>query len=231
MSINTTRNFIYIIGWARGGTTLAKNLFCCFEDTWVAPGPERDTYKDVPFEVKASNIVIKLHFDSQDLDSLQRLYKRGNGKLLFLIRDPRDTVVSNCETNPIPGSYIDTQSGESLYNNCTLVNEAMGVLSPLLVRYEDLCQNPDEVQQEIANYFGLKIKYPFSQGHLHYRRMEEDEHVGAMRGGYGKDPLRPIDTTSVGTWVEHKSKEIAIEFSNIPAIKAFLSRFYENRNS
>ncbi len=37
--------YICIIGWARGGTTLAKNLFSCFNDTWITPEGEGPNFK------------------------------------------------------------------------------------------------------------------------------------------------------------------------------------------
>lgn len=215
------KNYVLIVGGSRGGTTLAKNLFSCFEDVWLAPGGEKESrlilLNGVPSEVTESNIVLKTHYNQFDRDRLLLAREQAGGKVLFLIRDPRDTVVS----------YINTDGDWNyLQGNCALVCEVIDEIDPLLIRYEDLCRFPDETQQKIADYYGLEIAHPFSRGNERYQPIEEDFHVGSMRGGYDKDPLRSIDTASIGMWKTHAGREQAEEFANIPEVAAFIERFY-----
>lgn len=221
-------NYISIIGWARGGTTLVKNLFSCFEDTWISPGSEIDNIKmfweGIPSEVATSNVVLKFHYnqftntgDVTGIDELFRVRERSGGKLLYLIRDPRDTIVSNMATN---------SDWESLEVNCKLVCETIEEVCPLLIKYEDLCMSPDDIQSKIADYYGLEIEHPFSRGNERYRSIDEDAHVSAMGGGHGKDPLRAIDTTSIGLWRNHLHKERVRDAAAKPDIAEFIEKFY-----
>jgi len=216
-------NNILIIGGARGGTTLIKNLFSCFNDVHVLLGGEADSLRfleeGLPSEVTESNIVLKTHYNQFDRDRLLLAREQAGGKVLFLIRDPRDTVVS----------YVN-KGGEGGWNylqgNCALVCETIDEINPLLIRYEDLCRFPDETQQKIADYYGLEIAHPFSRGNERYQYTEKDRYVASMGGGYDKDPLRPIDITSIGMWKTHQGREQAEEFANIPEVAAFIERFY-----
>ena len=169
----------------------------------------------------------KLHFEGQDRDSVFRKKEQGGGKLLFLIRDPRDSVASNIHGPHLPAQpFAETPSGKAYIRDYVLICGIIDEFSPLLVYYEDLCQNPDNVQQRIAEYFNLEIEHPFSKGYERYRTIAQDEHVAAMRGGYNKDPLRPIDTTSIGVWKNNPNRNYIEEFARLPEVALFIERFY-----
>jgi hypothetical protein len=205
-----------------------KNLFSCFKDTWVSPGSEKDVFQaEHILEVIESNVVIKLHITSRDREGLFRIKDQGGGKLLLLIRDPRDTAASNMqEPSKKLRSFVNTSSGNAYVHDYSLVCDVIDELNPLLVRYEDLCSQPDEIQKRIARYFNLEIDHPFSRGNERYRSIEEDVHVGAMRGGYAKNPLRPIDTGSIGLWERDASRDYIEEFARLPEVASFIERFY-----
>lgn len=214
-------NYICIVGWARGGTTLVQNLCSCFKDVWIATGGEggskRILWDGVPSGITESNIVLKTHYNQFDRDGLFQAQELAGGKIIFLIRDPRDTVASNLNTN---------SDWNSLQKNCELVCGIIDEINPLLLRYEDLCRFSDENQQKIADYYGLEIEYPFSRGNERYRSIEEDLHIASMRGGYGKDPLRPVDTSGIGQWKTCPGIKQVDEFAAIPEVAAFIERFY-----
>lgn len=215
------KNYVLILGWARGGTTLMKNLFSCFKDTWLSSLGEGDSRRflleGAPSEVAESNIVLKCHYNQFDRDGLFQARELCGGKIIFLIRDPRDTVASNLNTG---------STWNDLQNNCALVCEVIDEIEPLLIRYEDLCSSPDEAQQKIADYYSLEIIHPFSRGNERYRSEEEDHHVTSMRGGFGKDPFRPIDTGGIGQYATCSGIEQVEEVAATPEVAAFIERFY-----
>jgi hypothetical protein len=142
----------------------------------------------------------------------------AGGKIIFLIRDPRDTVASNLNTN---------SNWNALQKNCELVCETIDEINPLLLRYEDLCRFPDENQQKIADYCGLEIEHPFSRGNERYQSIERDPHVASMRGGYRKNPLRPVDTNGIGQWKTCPGRKQVDEVAATPEVAAFIERFYD----
>jgi len=111
---------------------------------------------------------------------------------VYLLRDPRDVVVSR--HGRAPDSYwmglrrwkIRTPIGDRLRDHPRFVT----------VKYEDLVCDPDGVQAELLEQMPfLSKRAPFSR--FHDYAQPPDRSVRAMGG------VRPIDSSSVGRWREH----------------------------
>lgn len=109
--------------------------------------------------------------------------------VLYVLRDPRDVIVSRHSKNK-----------ELFYSNIRLWRELHAVARSvydhtqfLMVKYEDFVTRPDETQHAIqARFPWLEALHPFSQYHEHASVSDKSER--AMHG------VRPIAATSVGLW-------------------------------
>lgn len=115
--------------------------------------------------------------------------------VIFMLRDPRDVVVSRHPQDP--GVY---------YTNLGLWKRYAGIARRLqshprfrIVRYEDLVNEPDEVQVRLARWLCfLEVRASFSDYHRSARPSGRSDL--ALRG------VRPIDARSVGRWRQHKPR-------------------------
>ena len=119
---------------------------------------------------------------------------------IFMLRDPRDVVVS--EHIAAPGRYwSDLQSWRQA---AAIYDQLKNHPRFIVVRYEDLVRDPDKVQRELAARMSfLKTTAPFSQYSDHVPQ-------NAAR------PARPrqVSMQSIGNWHQH-----------LPRIKAQFSAF------
>lgn len=114
---------------------------------------------------------------------------------LFMLRDPRDVIVSRHGRAP-----------ERYWANLGQWRRAWNEVRPrshherlMVVRYEALVRAPDAVQTEIAARLPfLESKAPFSHYHLHSRPSAQS--LQAMRS------VRPVAGDSVGAWRRNKSR-------------------------
>jgi hypothetical protein len=114
---------------------------------------------------------------------------------VFMVRDPRDVVVSVHRMRP-----------DIYWTNLRLWNLSWDAIRNcrdherlLLIRYEDLVRVPDEVQATIfARMPFLKQKLPFSQFHQHSKPSPQSRQ--AMHG------VRPVSDSSIGVWRQHKAR-------------------------
>lgn len=188
---------IYITGCNKSGTTLLRRLFYSFKDMEIID-------KEIPL-MSFCKIPYKTHivgkrtvliifssdpaFFTQFIPlekahaSQAKLIKEWDIKILNIIRDGRDVVVSN--KDPLRWIY----SMDQRYQYPKLIT--------LEVRYENLIKNPDFVQEEIAKVFELTSIYKFSDypDFLPVNIIQNEDTPIETK----KYNLRPIDTKSIGT--------------------------------
>lgn len=175
-----------------------KNLMHCFEDTFVtvderAPGDEfsrgmSNTHPDKKIVTKKPGSGIEIYNNCPGIN------------VICMYRDPRDMY---CSRRPAAqhseGSVIWWVDNERR-NPGGFGSAVEGYLRmlqhprTLAVRYEELVSEPDKVQEEIAERFGLTSRHPFSQGHEVFLPEKTDRINFAMNG------IRPPDTNSIGRW-------------------------------
>jgi len=115
--------------------------------------------------------------------------------VIYMIRDPRDVIVSRHGKNK-----------DMYYSNVRLWREMHAYAKPmrdharfLEVRYEDFVNDPDATQDAIARKFSwLEKTHNFSEYHDHATVSEKS--ITAMHS------VRPIAPTSVGVWTRHPGR-------------------------
>lgn len=131
---------------------------------------------------------------------------------VFLLRDPRDLIVS--EHGSKLGKY---------WSNLFIWQRSIAVYDKLkhhrrfiTVRYEDLVSDPDKVQRELLARMGfLEAQIPFSEYHKYIPQeaAQSKKLLDAMRG------IREISTGSIGAWRRHlpRVKAQIDSYKDLPA--------------
>jgi len=211
---------IHIVGPQRSGTTLMQALFgTCFDIDGVTtkeihlwhrwPAGERIVMTKRPGDEVLAPLVLKLD---------------PNLWFVFMLRDPRDVVVS--EHGREPGKY---------WSNLRVWRQAIGVLERMkghprfiVVRYEDLVTDPDSVQRALAARMAfLRPVIPFSQYHDHTSQAvaQSGQFNRAMRG------IRPVTSESVGAWRAHLPRVKAQLATHGDVADALITLGYEKDES
>jgi len=152
---------------------------------------------------------------------------------MYLIRDPRDRIASRWQAAPNnKENSITLNSGHEIFKYEQSQIDYINVFEEfapkcLVIRYEDLCKTPNEVQKTISMYFDLKIKVPFTEVNTQAWDFEVDHWSSTpLRGESQRDPLRPPDVLSIGQWKNHACREYAEEFVKIPTVSIFMDNYY-----
>jgi len=136
---------------------------------------------------------------------------------LVLIRDPRDVCVgaiSNWVKNgkeAVP--WVTMENGQRTCHACKIWSR--DCQDEFIVRYEDLCRDPDREQQRIAARFDIPLSPKWST-------LSPKTYPGA----FGRGDTGPIDTRSVDIWQDSPYREYAVEFAQIPCVREFLEIYY-----
>ena len=117
---------------------------------------------------------------------------------ICMIRDPRDIIVSRHKK--APGKYWSNLI--FWRTRFPLVQELIGHPNFVVVRYEDLVQDPHQVQKTLLQRMPF-LKFRASFADFHETAQPPDDTLDALGS------LRPIDTRSVGAWRRHKPRVAA----------------------
>jgi hypothetical protein len=148
---------IFIAGCARSGTTLLRNLMACFDDTYCH-GKEARASKFKQLGSLAPNIVVKRTAEShQNLPELAHTIS-----LIYCLRHPVDVLTSTHPTTKhLRRFHVTPERWDQEYAALKQLQEEQPQRAICYVRYEDLIRTPDDVQQRIAQAFGLSEKIRF----------------------------------------------------------------------
>ncbi len=120
------------------------------------------------------------------------LYVMPQLYVIYMLRDPRDMVVSSHGSKP--GVYWCSLRYWKAFTPC--YRKIRNHPRVITVRYEDLVTNPDRVQEEIRQRMPFLVQQTrFSTFHKHAGPSADS--LEAMRG------VRPISGSSIGRWKEH----------------------------
>lgn len=141
--------------------------------------------------------------------------------VICMVRDPRDVAVSR------HGNHSDhywTSLRE--WKEAVDAIKAANARYPdryLLVKYEDLVGDPDSVQRQLLQHWPFLDKLADFSRYHEVARPSEDS-LSAMRG------LRPISSSSVGSWVRHKPR-LAAQLKLHGGIDEYLYEFGYEENA
>lgn len=198
---------IHIMGAGpRTGTTLLMEMMInCFGIDLYADHDARIAM--IP-PAKGEVFLTKSPKDIVLIEPILKVFKDLYG--IYLIRDPRDMVVS--EHGYQKGKY---------YCSLSLVKEFHPYAERLMnhprflaIKYEDLVEKPDDVQEVIQERMPwLKRRHNFSDFHA---VSKASTHNRVAMGN-----LRPVDTNSVGNWKNHKPRVLG-QLNKYGSIQKFL---------
>lgn len=180
---------IHIVGCGpRSGTTLLTELMStCFEIDLFTE------HEDSIYTLPPRKCDIYLTKSPSDILRVGPILERmANLYVIYLVRDPRDMIVSR--HNRDPSRYW---SGLRFWRTNTPYGRA---LEPhprfVTVRYEDLVNTPNQVQDLLTERFPfLKKKADFSR--YHELAKPSKRSLEALR------EVRPISSSSIGNWRNH----------------------------
>ena len=196
---------IFITGCAKSGTTLLLRMCYAFKDTEVIykegfDGHEMDFDEFVKHESESKFVIGKRHppallsnvivpeFQNQASDII-----RQDIRVINVIRDGRDVVLS--DGNYVkPNRWIESidQRDAVLYGN----------LIDLEIKYEDLVTDPEKIQRQMEEVFGLESEHSFKDYPDYVDDWVFDWNVSVLaRAGKGNDTdygKRKVDARGIG---------------------------------
>ena len=195
---------IVVFGFPRSGTTL---LYCMLQGSVVG-------YRFYPAEVTANQAarrhpgVDKITKRPMDIKNV-KLYSRTIPDIGFIlcVRDPRSILVSHVrgafKVNWNYSTHMTHSTGQAIEGkNEGLVdrhNFAVETLeySPFICKYEELVTDPETMQQNIGEHFGLEYKDSF-------RNFNKHPISGRMSARLNR--IRPVSTDRIMSWKDYPER-------------------------
>lgn len=167
--VDSVKNKIFIAGCGRSGTTLLLKLMRCFEDVHtVRVEEEISEFNNLELVVEEKSIVIKrkawAHKGLPDISS--------DIKLIYCVRHPADVLTSKLRK---PNKRVKSSTPEYYITKDRWVSEFDAYLELIrrqlkreisIVRYEDLIENPDDVQRLLAKNLDLEPRVSFQDNDI-----------------------------------------------------------------
>lgn len=172
---------IFITGCAKSGTTLVRRLFNAF-DIKVYNFDEicLMDFVNSEFEVgkRTINTIFSVNTYEYHINLQANEIVEHNVEIVNVIRNKEDVLKSD-------NGYVS----EVRYDACMEQAERFKHLIKYTIHFEDILKNPDTIQEEIAEIFGLKIKNKWSEFPNFYDISQENENNMKNNKNY---QLRPI---------------------------------------
>ena len=186
---NRAKIRIHIVGCGpRTGTTLmAEMAISCFDiDAYTEHEDPIYTRPNQPANIFLTKRPRDILVAEPMLHLLSNLY------VIYMLRDPRDTITSKHRKDP--DRYWSTLRYWKAYT--PYGRKLQHHPRFMTVRYEDLVSKPDEVQEYLMERMPfLKKRGDFSRYHEFAKPSKQS--LDALRG------MRPVASTSVGKWRNH----------------------------
>lgn len=151
---------IYITGCAKSGTTLLRRMFFSFRrcgivnteielDAFVTVPKQQNLNGDTLIGKRTVSTVFSNIMFPKLVEHQLGVIKKHDVKILNIIRDGRDAILSDWIS---PERWIASIEDAETYKDYITLS----------VYFEDLVRQPDKVQAQIAETFGLEAKDKFS---------------------------------------------------------------------
>jgi len=197
---------IFITGCAGSGTTLLRKLFYSFKNVYVIDG-QISLKKFISYPTPSKFIIGKrtgptiLSGATQVVSKKQKnMIRKNNIRIINIIRDGRDVLIKRpFKLNP--ERWLLCISQREIFKN----------IIDFEISYENLCKNPNSIQNKISKLFGLKKQYDFSD-YPNFLPGIETKDINP--NGLLHAP-RPIDTKSIQKGSEWKQLCTEIEIDLI----------------
>lgn len=210
---------IFITGCAKSGTTLLKRMFHAFDKTYVIK-EEVSVYDFIKIKKKDVGdydfVVAKRSWDSlfsysllnkEQNDRQRRLINDNNIKVINIIRDGRDVVLSFINSWGLNGCFE--------WMNC--VDNCQDELINLNVKYEELVLTPNGIQNKIMQ-LGFSKLFNFSDYPVFIPEERLMDDIGLDKEYH----FRPLDIKSINKNPEYYK---SIKPNDIEHFNKLLSKY------
>jgi hypothetical protein len=219
-------------GCARSGTTLLLSILSSHEDIFACPreygafGPleKRDgilhlarvdrLYRCILFNrvpATAKRWCEKTPINIRRVSQIDRYFK-GNFRLIQIIRDGRDVILSR---HPLNASEYWV-SPERWVNDVSIGMEFSDHPNVYTVRYEDLINQYDKTIEGICNFLDL----PLTERILYWHRYSRVRKTPALYSDIDK-----LSNRSIGKWKRPEHADRVKQLTSIPAAVELLKKF------
>lgn len=161
-------NKIYITGCAKSGTTLLRRLMNAFNITVYNEGEmslEDFTLSDYQCAKRTHKTIFSNALNATEIKEQVDIIEKNNISIINIWRDFKDVIKSD-------SGYVSLRRWQHSIIQSLDYNELIAIH----IHYTKLIENPDDIQQEIADKIGLKILHKWSEFPDWYT-IEEPEHL------------------------------------------------------
>jgi len=220
LGLTPLRTHILVCGFPRSGTTLLQLMLENALPEARRFGRETAGWRAATYAWRNHPIIIsKMPHDLFRLAALRNFYsgRPATLKILLVLRDPRDVLTSQRKFGGPEGYCVSSQRWRNYYNAFVAERQREDCL---VVRYEDLVADRDQLQRKIEQFTGETMRIPFSDFHSIDR---PDFEADTLNG------LRPVETNLVRRWAAPESRErIAQVLDELPELpEALIDLGYE----
>lgn len=183
----------YLTGCGRSGTWLLTAILSSLETLRISDGEcQLGEFAWMP-NLPETQLVKRAH------DAYLYFYSVPEDiKIIHVVRHPFDVLVS---THLAKKNLITLENLEAEHK--AFFSKLQNRKNTLVVKYEDIVKNVEEVQTEIESFLNLKSQHPFKDFHMYAHTHLSDLVMKSMHG------LRPLDPSRLSSW---KNSESELEF-------------------
>jgi hypothetical protein len=231
---------IHIIGCSRSGTTMLHLAMGCFSNLMLSEDESSPFY---PFLGERARLALRVGwrpgrkfyvtkrdsgwYKPKHRDALTALTRTENIGLIYMVRDPRDVMISRHAVSKHGSpteAYVTPQHWyESILAGEHIFRALSDYPRKLLLRYEDLVTEPEAAERRMVERFGLVQNpdaFPIDRVKDNYERLKiafGTDQIMALNG------LRNMSASSIGRWRSHPEENPLEEAP--PPIREKLSTF------
>lgn len=173
---------VFLTGCGRSGTWLLMAMLQGMANLHTAPGEQPlGAFLDLP-DTDGIHLVKRLHNAYLHFDCIP-----ADIKVLHVVRHPYDVLISTHLGTPHHITLNRLEGEHARYFSHLATRPGTCV-----IKFEDMVQQPDAVQERVEAFLGVKSERPFRDFHLHADLGAEVQN--AMHG------LRPLDPSTLHRW-------------------------------
>lgn len=197
--MNGINNKILISGFPRGGTTMLCLMMKYFDGCDIHSKTEEHPIISASASTNKKYVVIKQPFgyyeDFPPIYDYKGLISDYGYKIISMIRDPRDVIVSRHRSN----LNIYWVSIDIVLRNCKEYLDNLNNPDILFIRYEDLVTKANVEMDRISDFIGCSYSNDFTNFYkLPDARLDKNKSLNEPR---------EISTKSIGNWKKEEHGE------------------------
>ena len=121
--------------------------------------------------------------------------RKANVQFVLTMRDPRAVLTSFHARFGEGHYYVSPERWQNTYEH---FKYAAQFDDAIVMKYEELINNPASIQTRLTNLVGWHVHLPFDQFH---------DHASSKFKGQALNKLRPLDKTTIDKWKQNKHQD------------------------